>query len=361
MFCTLTASRLLTAGLRDGNDLGEVVKRHLGIDLPKELGTSDWGGMVLTEEQLAYCLRDVKHLHRLKDVFQAKLANPVNEHGEGADSVDLVKVAALEMSLIPLVVDIRLRGVQVDRSRLQKCLAAHEVHRKELAADIRDELQAPNINLASHEQLLPALKSVGLALPNTSKETLAAVHHPIANLLRQYRELVGLCNVMQGWLGCLDSDNRLYPPLNPLGADTGRFSCKKPNLLATPRNSEIRGCFIPDDSFVLIEADFSNIEMRIAAWFAREERMLAIFRDGGDVHGETAALILGIARPANRPNLSISGVFSAAVPSGSASPPGRITASNSAPIRPGNITTGSSRRMSAFEVGTNPPEPPPLG
>ena len=45
------------------------------------------------------------------------------------------------------------------------------------------------------EQLLPALKDVGLDLPDTSKETLAAVSHPIANLLRQYRELVGLCNV----------------------------------------------------------------------------------------------------------------------------------------------------------------------
>ena len=50
-FCTLTASRSLTAGLRDSNDLGALVKRHLGIDLPKQLGTSDWGGMVLTEQQ----------------------------------------------------------------------------------------------------------------------------------------------------------------------------------------------------------------------------------------------------------------------------------------------------------------------
>ena len=69
---------------------------------------------------------------------------------------------------------------------------------------------------------------------------------------------------MQGWLEGLDGNDRPHPPLNPLGADTGRFSCKKPNLLATPRNSEIRGCFIPDDGFVLIEADYSNIEMRIA-------------------------------------------------------------------------------------------------
>lgn len=91
----------------------------------------------------------------------------------------------------------------------------------------------------------------------------------------------------------LDSNSRLNPPLNPLGADTGRFSYKKPNLMAIPRNSEIRGCFIPEDGLVLIEADFSNIEMRVAAWFAGEERMLAVFRNEGDIHGETAALILG--------------------------------------------------------------------
>ncbi|MGA7881751.1 MAG: DNA polymerase [Terrimicrobiaceae bacterium] len=162
-----------------------------------------------------------------------------------------------------------------------------------MADDLRDELKTPNLNLASPEQLLSALKGIGLNLPNTSKETLSAIPHPIAALVVKYRGLVGLCNTMQGWLKCLDSSNRLYPPLNPLGADTGRFSCKKPNLLATPRDSEIRCCLIPDDGFALIEADFSNIEMRIAAWFAREERMLAIFRDGGDIHGETAALVLG--------------------------------------------------------------------
>ena len=79
VFCTMTASRLLTAGLRDPNDLGSVVKSHLGIDLPKQLGGSDWGGMVLTEQQLEYCRNDVAHLHRLKDALEAKLANPANE------------------------------------------------------------------------------------------------------------------------------------------------------------------------------------------------------------------------------------------------------------------------------------------
>ncbi|MGB7838187.1 MAG: hypothetical protein WBL40_08765, partial [Terrimicrobiaceae bacterium] len=167
VFCTLTASRLLTAGLRDTNDLGAVVKRHLDIDLPKELGASDWGGMVLTDQQLAYCRNDVTHLHRLKDALEARLTNPVNEHGDGADNVDLRKVATLEMPLIPLVVDIRLHGIQVDRSRLEQVLSAHEAHRKQLSDALRAELQTPNLNLASPDQLLPALKGLGLDLPNT--------------------------------------------------------------------------------------------------------------------------------------------------------------------------------------------------
>ena len=293
-FCTLTASRLLTAGLRDSNDLGTVLKRHLGLELPKEFGASDWGGIFVTDEQLEYCRNDVAHLHALQRALQAKLANPANDDGDGVEGTDLMRVAALEMSLIPLVVDIRLRGIKVDRARLEQILKGYEGHKKELAAELRTEFQAPKLNFASPKQLLCAFKTLGLELPDTSKETLSAVVEPIAGQILRYRELAGLCTTLKSWLEGLDHDNRLYPPLNPLGADTGRFSCQKPNLLAVPRNSEVRACFIPDDSeHVLIESDFANIEMRIAAWFAREKRMLTVFRNGGDIHGETAARVLG--------------------------------------------------------------------
>jgi DNA polymerase-1 len=293
VFCTLTASRLLTAGLRDSNDLGAVVKRHLGFELPKELGASDWGSMLLTEEQLEYCRNDVLHLHRLHEALQGKLANPADEHGDGAEGVDLVRVARLEMALIPLVVDIRLRGIKVDRSRLEQALKAYETGRRQMAARLREDLNAPKVNFASQSQLLKALVGVGLTLTDTNKETLGAVAHSIAGAITRYRAVTNLCATLKSWLIGLDGDNRLYPPLNPLGADTGRFSCKKPNLLAVPRDSDLRGCFIPDDpNLVLIEADYANIEMRIAAFFAGESRMLEIFRNGGDVHGETAERVL---------------------------------------------------------------------
>jgi DNA polymerase I-like protein with 3'-5' exonuclease and polymerase domains len=149
LFCTLTASRLLTAGLPDSNDLGAALKRHLGLELPKELGRSDFGGMFLTDQQLEYCRNDVAHLHVLQEALQGKLANPADEHGDGVEGVDLVRVAALEMSLIPLVVDIQLRGIKVDRSRLEQTLASYKGRAKQLAADLRNELGAPKLNLAS--------------------------------------------------------------------------------------------------------------------------------------------------------------------------------------------------------------------
>ena len=249
--------------------------------------------MFLTDQQLEYCRNDVVHLHRLHEVLQTKLANPANDDGDGVEGVDLARVAALEMSLIPLVVDIRLRGIKIDRSRLEQVLSEYEASKKELATELRTELRAPKLNFASSDQLQRALKTFGLELSDTSKETLSAIVEPVAGQILRYRELAGLCTTLKGWLENLDADNRLYPPLNPLGADTGRFSCQKPNLLAVPRNSEVRGCFIPDDlEHVLIEPDYANLEMRIAAWFAREKRMLDVFRNGGDIHGETAERVL---------------------------------------------------------------------
>jgi DNA polymerase-1 len=287
IFCTLTASRILTAGLHDANDLGAILERHLGIKVPKELGASDFGGMFLTADQIAYCENDVKHLGAAQVALQKALAVP-------EDGVDLRKIAALEMALIPAVVDMRLRGIHVDRPKLEGVHAKQIRAEKQMAAELRLAFSLPKLNLQSPIQLLKAFQTVGLVLEDTNKETLSACSHELAQKLLRYRQAVGLLTTIEGWLESLDSGNRLYPPLNPLSADTGRFGCQKPNLLAVPRNKEIRSCFIPDDpDFVFVEADYSNIELRIAAHFAREERLLDMFRNGGDVHTETATHVLG--------------------------------------------------------------------
>ena len=181
-----------------------------------------------------------------------------------------------------------------------------------------------------------ALKAAGLDLPDTSKETLSAVSHPIAGGSCSIGSLAGLCTVMQGWLECLDSNNRLYPPLNPLGAATAASRARNPSSWPPRAIRRCGGVSFQTTEAVLIEADYASIEMRIAAWIAREERMLAVFRNGGDIHGETAALVLGD-RQARQPAKPIN--FGCLYGGGAERL--RITArtdtaSNSAPSRPGN-------------------------
>lgn len=293
VFCTLTAGRLLSAGLPEDNDLGSLLKRHCQIELPKELGASDFGGLFLTQAQIEYCRNDVAHLHVATATLQQKLANPADGNGDGAEGVDLVRIAKLEMALIPLVVDIQLKGIRVDRAQLEKLLAARQVQKKDEAARLRAELSSPKLNFASPEQLLKALAKLGIDLKGTSKEELSECPHPLAGRILGFRQLSGTCTTLSSWLELLDGNNRLYPPLNPLGAETGRFSCKKPNLLAVSRDPEVRAIFLPDsEDYVFIENDYRNIEMCVGAWFCQEPLMLSIFQAGGDIHLKTASEIL---------------------------------------------------------------------
>ena len=158
-----------------------------------------------------------------------------------------------------MVVDIRHRGIKVDRARLEQTLANYESRAKQLAADLRGELGAPGLNLSSSKQLLKVLWADGLEIEDTSKETLSASLHPVAGRILEYRKLAGLCTTMRGWRKNLDSDNRLYPPLNPLGAETGRFSCKDPNLLGVSREPKIRGCFHPRRLSTFLSRPISQI------------------------------------------------------------------------------------------------------
>ena len=133
-----------------------------------------------------------EHLHGLQEVLQAHLANPGNEHGDGIEGVDLVRVSQLKMALIPLVTDVRVRGIKIDRPRLEQILSTHQANKKQLATELRAELQLPKLNFASPKQLLAALRALGLEIEDTNKDTLSAVVNPIAGRIVRYRQLAGL-------------------------------------------------------------------------------------------------------------------------------------------------------------------------
>jgi DNA polymerase I len=84
----------------------------------------------------------------------------------------------------------------------------------------------------------------------------------------------------------------------PLGTETGRFASRQPNLQNLPRKGSdpigIRNFFIAKEGQVFLDFDFSQIELRVGAYYCRDERMLRTYRRGGDIHGETTSVIYNI-------------------------------------------------------------------
>jgi DNA polymerase-1 len=91
--------------------------------------------------------------------------------------------------------------------------------------------------------------------------------------------------------------NRIYADFYQVGAEPGRMSCSRPNLQNIPRDKAYRACIGPARGRVLVSADYSQIEMRIAAVLSGDEALLAAFRAGEDIHTATAERALG-AHPA---------------------------------------------------------------
>ena len=281
VFCTMTASRLLTAGSKEPNDLGAVVKRHLGISLTKDQGRSDWGGMVLTPDQLIYSANDVAHIHALR----AKL-------DEAIGSAGLAQVAAMEMALIPVVVEMEVAGFPVDRQRLLDIGKEAEREMALATARVREVLGDPNINPASPAQLKAALHRIGLNVEDTSAEVLSDVDHEAVRAVLAYREHEKTAQQSKSLAKAISADGRIHARFEPTGTDTGRFSAKEPNLQQVKRGA-MRTAFAAPEGKALVVADYSQVELRAVASIAGDAVMLEAFRKGEDLHRKTASLVLG--------------------------------------------------------------------
>lgn len=279
IFCTLTASRLLTAGTKEPNDLGTCLHRHLGVNVPKELGKSDWGA-ALSTEQLAYAATDVVYLHALRD----RLVEDIRAAG-------LDRVCDLEMQLLPVVVDIEQRGFGVDREKL---VTVAEEARKDAAATRAKlvEVHGAGLNPNSHPQVKAALAKAGVPVESTNAETLGTIEHTLARLVLEYRGHEKLRQQARSFLEELRLDDRIHARFEPMGTDTGRFSCREPNLQNVSRGP-LRGCFIPATGSRLVVADYSQVELRVAAVIAGDAKMLEALRKSEDLHRATAAAVLG--------------------------------------------------------------------
>ena len=278
IFCTLTASRLLKNGSKLPNRFGDVVERELGIHLPKDQGQSDWGGMFLTQEQLEYAANDVRHLHALKARQMESLRT---EH--------LEPVFGLECALIPIVIKMELAGFAVDRAKLEQIRDEAQGSGEQLKAALL-KLLGGRLNVDSPEQLKRALDRAGIHVDNTAEETLRSLDNPIGDKILDYRTVEMQRRQAQALLEAVSDDGRIHANFNPLGTDTGRFTSNGPNLQQISRGV-MRTAFVAAAGCQLIVADYSQIELRAAAYLSGDEVMLSAFQEGKDLHIQTAAVL----------------------------------------------------------------------
>jgi len=167
------------------------------------------------------------------------------------------------------------------------------------------------INLNSPKQLatvlfdrlqLPILKRTKTG-PSTDAdvlEELAEQGHRVPRLLLEFRELQKLRSTYVDVLPqkVHRATGRIHTSFNQIGAATGRLSSSEPNLqnipVRTPRGEEIRKGFVPEPGWKFVVADYSQIELRLMAHLSQDPAFLEAFRQGEDIHRQTAAIIFGV-------------------------------------------------------------------
>jgi DNA polymerase I len=289
---TMLLSQLLH-GPRKGkgfHSLAQTAERELGQVLPKELQRSDWSGD-LTPAQREYAARDVLVLLPLFDALQRKVRE-TKQTG----------VAEIERRCLPAVTWLAGAGVPFDRNAWEALAAEaeHEVveldRQLDAIAPAREGyLSGCNAwNWDSPEQVKEAFAAVGVALESTEDDALAAVEHPLAPLVRQRRAAGKRVSTYgRDWLEHAAEDGRVYAEWRQLGCVTGRMSSSAPNLQNLPGDERYRRCFRAPADRVLIRADYSQIELRIAARISGDKALLEAYRTGQDVHTLTARRMTG--------------------------------------------------------------------
>jgi DNA polymerase I len=281
MFCTMTAAKLLSNGTELRNDLGAVLERFLSVSVVKDQGASDWGGMFLTDDQLEYAANDVRHLPAL----HAELTVNLKEQG-------LLDVFDLEMVLLPTVIDMQHEGMFVSRPTLQTILDSATSLKRTFEPELKRHLGFWK-NFMSYNQVRDAFGKIGVELPDTSFETLKPVEHPAAGVLLRYRAADMERRQAESLLKTVQTDGRIRCQFKPIGPETGRFASSDPNLQNVKAAGRLRSAFsTPDPGRCLVVADYSQIELRVAAHFSQDREMLGAFAAGIDLHTKTAASVL---------------------------------------------------------------------
>lgn len=307
IFDTMLAHSMKEPEMRHGLDyLARLYLGYQPISITKLAGTDKKSEINLAEidvDKVAeYACEDADVTLQIANVLKPEL------EAQGVAQV----CYEVEFPLTPVLVDMEFQGIRLD-------VDAIKAYSKKLEQEI-EELKRKIFEAAGHEFNIDSPKQLGVVLYDELKleanpkrtptgqystreselERLASRHTIIADIL-DYRNAVKLKSVYVDQLpNYVDPrTGRIHTRYDQTWTSTGRIQSADPNLQTIPirkkRGREIRAAFVPrDENYLILSADYSQIELRVMADISGDEAMIQAFRDGLDIHAATAAKVFKV-------------------------------------------------------------------
>lgn len=263
-------------------------------DVDKSLKTGQYKTREKYQEYLTYLGYDVYYEYKLYKVFHKKLKQDralmklfYHLYMPGIISYETVEEHGV--FIYPQQFKQVRKHLESEKSKIEKQLiklAGHEINWNSPA-----QIQ----KLLYEELKLPILERTESGAPSTSEATLMQLRdkHPIVELILKYRGVnIQISHFIDGWINRMWG-RRLFPNFKLHGTVTGRTSCTDPNLQQVPRDPIIRNLVGAPEGWSVVEIDYSQAELRIAAIMSGDETMTRIYQTGGDIHTHTYEMITG--------------------------------------------------------------------
>lgn len=285
-----------------------LAQEYLGIDITTYLKNEEPKEKQLT---LFECNEKTEEPISKKNYIYAylinRLYNELSKKMKETETLDLFN--KVEMPLIEVLADMQYQGISIDKNRLLEFGKELKNRLEELSTEIY-ELAGEEFNINSPRQLgeilfeklnLPMAKKNKTGY-STSAEILEKLKntHPIIEKLLEYRQIGKLNSTyVEGLASYINiNTNKIHSSFHQTVTATGRISSTEPNLQNIPTRNELgknlRKVFIPEKGKIFIDADYSQIELRVLAHISNDEHMIEAFKNDEDIHKQVASKVFNV-------------------------------------------------------------------
>lgn len=289
--------------LTDSYNYDDIARDYLAMTLPSRKGLLDKSSL----KEAALDKKEAVLSYSCYNAYVAYMATePLREKLIEEKMLDLFE--EIEMPLIYVLYEMERRGIRTNKEALKEYSDKLEIGIKELEEEIH-ELAGEEFNINSPKQLgLILFEKLRLPFARKTKtgySTAADVleklqgEHPIASKVLEYRQLAKLKSTYaDGLAEYIEEDGRIHGKFNQTITATGRISSTDPNLQNIPIRMElgrqIRKVFTPQEDYVFLDADYSQIELRVLAHLSGDDKLINAYIEGKDIHKTTAAEVFHV-------------------------------------------------------------------